>query len=244
MRPTLLALGDSISCGEGVGIQLHRADTWVVQLGEALDYDVELLARPGARVHDVHAEQVPVALTRPAALATVLVGLNDVIRRGFDEAAVHAELREIVARLLVVSPTVLLVRLHDPTGLLPLPGRLRRHFQQRVRAINHGIDLAAGPGVHVVDLADVAVLQRRGAWAVDRLHPGPVGHHAIASAATGTLRDAGFDVATPALGPSISYGPSRRAEGRWLVRHGAPWLARHLREVAVPLAATMLRRTR
>ena len=43
--------------------------------------------------------------------------------------------------------------------------------------------------------------------------------------------------------PLVPRGPTRRAEGRWLVRHGMPWLARHLREVGAPLTAAIVGRS-
>lgn len=242
MKPTLLALGDSISCGEGVGIHLHRSQTWVAQLACALDADLELLARSGARVRDVRTEQLPIALQRPASLVTVLIGLNDVIRTGFDAAAVRADLHAVASALRAPGATLVLLRLHDPTLQLWLPKRLRRHFVERVRVINAALDDVRGDGIVVVDLARVGALRQRGAWAVDRLHPGPVGHQAIAAAATIALRDAGLAVPNPIPMPEVPKGPTRRAEGRWLVRHFMPYLARHLRHVGPPLARALVGR--
>jgi lysophospholipase L1-like esterase len=241
---TMIALGDSISCGEGVGIRLHTSQTWVARTAAALGCELELLARPGARVRDVRAEQVPAALALRPTLVTLLIGLNDVIRSGFDAATISADLDAAVGALRGPGRTVLLVRLYDPTLLLPLPRRLRGHFVERVRVINTAVDGLCGPGVVVTDLTRVGALRRRGAWAVDRLHPGPLGHHAIAVAATAALRDAGFAVpALPPL-PEVPNGPTRRAEGRWLVQHGVPWMARHLREVGAPLAGVVIGRGR
>jgi lysophospholipase L1-like esterase len=241
---TLLALGDSISCGEGVGVQLHRGDTWVARTAAALGFELELLARPGTRVHAVRSEQLPVAVRSAAPVVTLLIGLNDVIRSGFDADAVHADLVATVAQLRVPGRTVLVVRLHDPTLLLPLPRRLRRHFVRRVRTINAAVDAARGPGVAVLDLARIGALRRRGAWAVDRLHPGPVGHQAIAAGAVAVLSDAGFPVLAAPERPIVPPGPTRRAEGRWLVQHGMPYLARHLRELGAPLTGAVLGRSR
>ncbi|HZC70386.1 MAG TPA: hypothetical protein VE442_06825 [Jatrophihabitans sp.] len=134
------------------------------------------------------------------------------------------------------------MRLHDPTQLMLLPNRLRRHFVARVRVINAAIEALRGNGVVVVDLAQIGALRCRGAWAVDRLHPGPVGHQAIAAATTVALRDAGFPVPNPIAMPVVPTGPTRRAEGRWLVRHGMRYLARHLRHVGSPIARALVGR--
>jgi lysophospholipase L1-like esterase len=242
MSRVLLALGDSISCGEGVGVQLERGETWVGRLAAALGYELDLQARPGARVGDVRREQLVAAQGSDAGLVTVLVGLNDVIRGGFDAAAVQADLAALATELRAPGRTVLLMRLYDPTALLPLPRRLRLHLIGRVRAINAALDSAQGDGVWVVDLARIGALRRRGAWAVDRLHPGPAGHLAITAACADFLGERGFELCAAPARPLVPPGPTRRAEGRWLVRHGMPWLARHLREVGAPLTAAIVGR--
>jgi hypothetical protein len=71
-----------------------------------------------------------------------------------------------------------------------------------------------------------------------------VGNQAIAVAGTYALRDVGFVVRQPMANPLVPNGPTRRAEGRWLVQHGVPWLARHLREVGAPLAGVVVGRAR
>ncbi len=244
MRPRLLALGDSISCGEGVGVQVHPADTWVGLLADALGAELDLLARSGSRVRDVRAEQLPVALSRPAPLATLLIGLNDVIRAGFDPAAVRADLLAVAAGLRACDTTVVLVRLHDPTALLPLPGRLRRYFVKRAAVINDAVDAARGPGVLILDLARLTTLRRRGSWAVDRLHPGPAGHLAMATASAALLGENGFDVPHPPVGPARLGCPTKRAEARWVVRHGAPYVVRQLPKMAAPAAGSLVSRAR
>jgi lysophospholipase L1-like esterase len=239
---TLLALGDSISCGEGVGIQLHHKQTWVARLADALGYELELLAQPGAKVRDIRAEQLPPAMCSAARLVTVLLGLNDVIRSGFDETRVQDDIAAIAGSLRAPGRTVLLMRLYDPTLLLPLPQRLRRHFVTRVRIVNAAVDAARGDGVVVLDLSRVGALRRRGSWAVDRLHPGEVGHQAIAAACSDVLADAGLPVRAPLPRPLVPRGPTRRAEGRWLMQHGVPYLAKHLREVGAPLTGALVSR--
>jgi hypothetical protein len=43
----LFALGDSFSCGEGVGMRTPVADTWVGLLAAAMQLEVDRLAVPG-----------------------------------------------------------------------------------------------------------------------------------------------------------------------------------------------------
>jgi len=244
MTERMLALGDSISCGEGVGIHIDIAHTWVGLLADALGTELDLLARSGCRVADVRAEQLPVAVARPAPLAGLLVGLNDVIRAGFDPAAVRADLMSVVDGLRAADMTVLLVRLHAPTALVPLPAPIRSRLIERVSVINNAIDSARAPGVVILDMAEVPALRYRGGWAVDRLHPGPAGHLAMAAAATALLSESGFPSCAPLVCPAVLPGHTKRAEVRWLIRHGAPYLIRHVPKMALPIGAVIADRAR
>jgi lysophospholipase L1-like esterase len=244
MTLRLLALGDSVSCGEGVGVQLRPADTWVGLLAHALGAELDLLAQSGSRVRDVRADQLPAAMARPAPLACLLIGLNDVIRAGFDAATIRTDLLAIVAALRDADTTVVLARLHNPTTVLPLPARLRRFFTERVSIVNDAVDAARGPGVLVLDLARVTTLRHRGSWAVDRLHPGPAGHLAMATAGALLLAEHGFDVLRPPAMPAVTCRPTKRAEARWVILHGAPYVVRHLHKMAVPAAGAIAGRAR
>ena len=233
----VVSLGDSFSCGEGVGLRVELPLTWVGLLVAGLarrSPDWTPLAVAGARVRDVRRQQLPVAVALRPQLATVLVGLNDVVRAGFEPAAVREDLAQVVGQLGGTGCTVLLVRLHDPSALLPL-GPLRRGLSARVEVLHGAVDaLADQPGVHVVDLGAVARLADRDCWAVDRVHPSNVGHAVVAGAAAAVLERAGMGVRLPA--PAVPLAsPSALAQGRWLVAHGLPWAAANARSVALPL---------
>jgi lysophospholipase L1-like esterase len=235
---TLVAtLGDSFSCGEGVGLRTDLADTWGARVAAALDGSLVPLAAPGARIRDVRTGQLPRALWARPAVATVLAGLNDVIRSDFRPAAVQADLTAVVVRLRSAGVLVVLCRLHDPTRLLPLTPFLRRRVQDRVAVVNAAIDAAAcDPGVLAVDLAAVPQLGERRAWAVDRLHPSVFGQAAMATAAASALAVAGMTVRElPA--PVEAGAAGLLAEGRWFVRHAVPWLASHTRHVVLPVVS-------
>lgn len=233
----VVSLGDSFSCGEGVGLRVELDRTWVGLLvaglgGEVADWTP--LAVAGARVRDVRHRQLAAALALRPELATVLVGLNDVVRAGFAADDVRADLTEVVHALRERGCTVLLVRLHDPSALLPL-GPLRRGLSARVDVLHDAVDaLADRPGVHVVDLGAVSRLADRDCWAVDRIHPSTVGHAVVAEAAAAVLERAGLRVRLPAS-TAPAPPPSAAAQVRWLVAHGLPWVAANLRSVALPL---------
>ena len=245
----MVSLGDSFSCGQGVGLHLDLDRTWVGLLaaglgppglrppgqaspGPAVEWSP--LAVAGARVRDVRACQLPRALALAPQLATVLVGLNDVVRAGFVAADVARDLTAVVTALRDRGCLVLLVRLHDPAALLPLPP-LRRALTTRVAVVCGTVDaLAADPGVHVLDLGAVPRLRERACWAVDRVHPSAAGHRAMAVAAAAVLGRAGLSVRL-AADTTPDRAPSAAAQVLWLAAHGLPWTATHLREVALPL---------
>jgi len=252
----VVALGDSTSCGEGVGLGVPRDRTWPALLAGALPgAHLLLLATPGAKVRDLRSRQLPPAVERAPHLATVLVGLNDAGRGGFSADGFASDLLVVVEALRSSGADVLLGRLHDPTGLLPLlPGRLRQLVRTRIKIVNAAVDRAVqagrdaatgapdAPAVHLLDLGQIPALQLRRSWDVDRLHPSAAGHRAIAEAAAAVLRRAGRDVgpvrAEPA--PDAARGPA--AETWWALRHGLPWLIGRLQEATVPVPVGLVRR--
>lgn len=229
----LVALGDSTSCGQGVGLGVPAAATWPARLARLLPGTrLVSLAQPGARVRDLREHQLPVADGLGADLATVLVGLNDVARPGLDATLVGEHLRAVVDGLRASGTVVLLGRLHDPTALLPLPRSLADLVRARTAIVNAAVDACRGPGVHVLDLARVPRLASRRAWDLDRLHPNVAGHAVLAAAAASVLARAGVSVLAPPPVP-LPRAPSLREEGCWLLRHGLPYGVRRVPRLAV-----------
>lgn len=217
MSGRLQALGDSFTCGEGVGLRVPLDRTWPGRLAGAMRLEHRSLARPGARVRDVVAAQLPLA-TR-SDVSTLLVGLNDVARPGFEPDQVVLGLQAAVEQLAALSDVVLVGRLHDPVRVLRLPLPLRAVARRRLDIVNATVDAAAAScGAKVLDLDEVPELRRSGAWAVDRVHPGISGHAALARAAAALL-----GVALPVV--PVPRAPGLIAHYRWCARHGAPYLA-------------------
>jgi lysophospholipase L1-like esterase len=232
----LVALGDSFSCGVGVGVTVPGDRTWVGLLGTALGARVDLLAAPGLASREVLAEQVPRATRRPAAVATLLVGLNDVVQAAFDPIATRASVHDIIDALCAAHGVVLVARLHDAIARLPVSHRMHRRYAQRIAAVNRALDDAVGAHANAVpfDLAEIPALRARCAWAVDRVHPSRYGHQAIASAALAALRTHGW-ACPDDLGVALPPEPTAGLldEVVWFVGHGGPWLARRLPKVVL-----------
>lgn len=176
MTMRMVALGDSTSCGEGVGLRLPFEQTWPARLSAAAHADLLPLAIPGARLEDVWRDQLPVVRDTGADVVTLLVGLNDLSRSGFDRERFSTRLGELVAALRGTGALVLLGRLHDAARVLPLPPALRRTVRARTCAVNAAADACAGPRVRLLDLAALPALHHRRVWDVDRLHPNAAGH--------------------------------------------------------------------
>ena len=211
----LQALGDSFTCGDGVGVQVPLTATWAALLADGLGLRHRSLAVAGARVRDVVQVQLPQATE--AEVSTLLVGLNDVARGGFDIEAVRDGLSVSVDRLHELSDHVVLGRLHDPSQVLWMPLPLRRLVRRRQQQVNALVDEVSG--VTVVDLAAVPELQVPAGWAVDRVHPSAGGHRALARAAAAAL---GRDILDAV---ELPKPPSLTQRAVWSARHGAPYLA-------------------
>ncbi|HEX3612735.1 MAG TPA: GDSL-type esterase/lipase family protein [Sporichthyaceae bacterium] len=212
-----VSLGDSIASGEGVGLEVAPADTWAGLLAAAADAPFVPLARGGAPVAAVIRDQLPVALEHQPDLAYVCVGLNDLFRSGGATEQAPAAIAELVRELRQDGTRVVVTRLHDPTRILPFPGRLGRSIRAHVAAINECLDdFRSDAGVHLLDVAPLT--EQPECWAVDRMHPSAHGHRMLAAHAAAGL---GLRID---VGPAPA-APSAAAWWFWLARHGVPWLA-------------------
>ena len=246
-----VALGDSITVGLGDGISMGakgsagRADGvcsgrgWAAALAPCLGaagtpaVAFTNLATTGARVRDVRADQLPVALVARPHIASVLVGMNDVIRSDFDQGRVCADLAETVHVLRGAGATVLVARVHDPGVMLTIPCGLRRALLARITVLNETVEsLAAGDfGVLLLDLPSHPECYARTTWDVDRVHPGPRGHLLIARGFAELLAARDVPVRRlPELGPA-GRAPSTAAHLWWLFSRGLPWLVLRSRGV-------------
>jgi lysophospholipase L1-like esterase len=234
----LAALGDSVTCGEGVGLRIPFEKTWPSLLAEATGLTPHSLAVAGAQVRDVREKQLP-QMPR-CTVAGVLIGLNDVCRGGFDQAGFEAEMTAVVEGIQWRADHVMLATLPDPSRHLWVPQRVRRHVSKRLAAANEAI-VAAGataPSVQVLDVAALPDMQLRCAWSPDRVHPSPFGHIAIAAAAAdllGALPNNDLVVAPPAeRAPNVS-------QAWWLMRYGTGYLLRRGHTFARPVVEGLRR---
>ena len=186
------------------------------------------LAVRGKLVAAIRAEQLDTALALRPDIATVMGGLNDLMRPSVDVDAVAAELEAMLAALRASGAMVLTNTFPDPSTIAPLFRRLA----PRVAAYNVRIRAAAERhGALVVDFDRHGAGNDLRIWSPDRIHANPFGHSLIAAAFADTvgLPDcAHWTVPLPAGQP---LGRVRRIGGelRWLGRDVAPWALRRAR---------------
>ncbi len=196
---TLATLGDSTTVGIGDPAAEGGWRGFPPLLRAALDAPTLVnLARPGARMRAVLAEQVPLAVAARPEITVVFVGMNDTLRADFDPSTMAADGAAAIAGLRSVGSRVLLVRYHDHTRVFRLPAPLRRALQRRIAQLNAVTDdLARIDGVAVLDIDELPGAYDRSAWAVDRLHPSELGHRLLAKGFSGLIAGAGFAVPHP-----------------------------------------------
>ncbi|MEV8425168.1 SGNH/GDSL hydrolase family protein [Streptomyces niveus] len=239
------ALGDSLTAGVG-----DRVDGgwrgWAVLLAEALtpaggDGDpagrrpsgsaaapaFHNFATSGALTRDVRAVQTPAALAFAPDIASVVVGVNDTLRRSFDIASIARALDEVCAALTARGTVLLTACLPDPGVMLGLPAPLARPLARRQRAVNTLVHtLSARYGAVHLHAADPAWVADRSLWSADRLHPGERGHRMIAAQFHAMLTARGLTLGPPPPREPERPPPSRTEALLWLATAGAGWMVR------------------
>ncbi|MFF8575097.1 SGNH/GDSL hydrolase family protein [Streptomyces sp. CA-100214] len=246
-RLRFVALGDSLT--EGVGDPVgHGWRGWAALLATGLAEQPVLftnLARSGAQTVDVAERQLPAGLALRPDLVSVVVGVNDTLRRTFDLGAIAARLDTVYAACTGRGALLLTACLPDPGTMLGLPDALARPLARRQRAVNavvHALSDRYG-AVHL-HACEGGWTTDRSMWSVDRLHPGERGHRQLALRFHALLAERG--VATgPAPSPDNEFAaPTRAASLWWLATAGTGWVARRCTDLLpqlLTLAAGELR---
>ncbi|MCF2128761.1 SGNH/GDSL hydrolase family protein [Strepomyces sp. STD 3.1] len=246
-RLSFVALGDSLTEGVGDPVE-HGWRGWAALLATGLAEQPVLftnLARSGAQTVDVAERQLPAGLALHPDLVSVVVGVNDTLRRTFDLGAVAARLDTVYAACTGRGALLLTACLPDPGTMLGLPDALARPLARRQRAVNavvHALSDRYG-AVHL-HACEGGWTTDRSMWSVDRLHPGERGHRQLALRFHALLAERG--VATgPAPSPDNEFAAPTRAAGLWwLATAGTGWVARRCTDLLpqlLTLAAGELR---
>ncbi|MEU2671668.1 SGNH/GDSL hydrolase family protein [Streptomyces sp. NPDC007164] len=229
-----VALGDSQTEGLGDGDDTVGLRGFADRLAEhlaAVDPGLRYanLAVRGRVAGQVRAEQLAPALALRPDLATVVSGVNDLLRPRFDAAEVAGHMEEMFAALTSAGARVVTLTFPDVGKIAPLA----RPVRSRVFDLNTRIRAAAARhGVAVAETGRAAVATDPRLWSADRLHASPLGHERIAAALAEAIHLPGSDDAWTLPLPPRTV-PTRRqaaaAELRWAAAFLGPWLGRRLR---------------
>jgi lysophospholipase L1-like esterase len=209
-RLGLVALGDSITVGEGSMMLGITPLSWAQWLARALDLPFTSYAANGAAVGDVLQAQLP-RVRADYDVAVLYAGVNDVRDVSFDLAAYERDLDAIVAGLASRAARLLMLTLPEDLGR-PTSAPKPAHANELVRRV------AAHYGADVADLSDF------GGWTnvlPDVVHPTARGQLEIADRAARAL---GVPLRPSALvadqrAPDLRYAPAHaRGLARDLVR--------------------------
>src|SRR3954454_16195318 len=226
-----VALGDSTTEGlmdplpDGSGFR-----GWADRLAEMLaaaepDLLYANLAVRGKLARQVRETHLEPALALRPDLVSVLAGLNDMLRRNVDVAAVIGELDGMVARLRGARADVLLFTLPAPVPLNPLA----KPAAARVARLNDAIrEISARRGTFLVELDRHAVSADHRLWSEDRLHDTAEGHRRTTAAAAHAIGLPDTDMSWTATFPSPLGRRSRRSHAGWFGRYFTPWLIRRV----------------
>lgn len=229
-----VALGDSQTEGIGDGEEDTGYRGWADRLAERLavinpDLRYANLAVRGRLAAQVRSEQLGPALELRPDLATVMAGMNDLIRPGFDAEAVAGCLAEMFEALTAAGAHVVTVTYPNIGRIAPLA----RPLMPRVLEFNDRIRVAAARyDVTLLDTFPHAVTTDSRMWSVDRLHASPRGHARIAAAMAHALNLPGSDNSwTLPFPPQRPRAPWQAAatELRWLATFAGAWVYRRLR---------------
>jgi lysophospholipase L1-like esterase len=224
----IVTLGDSITLGVGDPVPGGGWRGWACHLATGLPKpELHNLAANGAQAKHVERDQLPSALLLRPHVATVVVGINDTLRAGFDPVRTGQAAARTVAALTARGATVLTMRLPDPAQMFGLPSALAKPLSRRMRAVNAELDrIAAHYGtLHWDASTDEETYDRRN-WSVDRLHPNERGHRLIACRLWDRLAEAGFPVASRPGTEPAGTPPTRRDDARWMATKGTSWVLR------------------
>ena len=209
-RKGLIALGDSITVGEGSMALGITPLSWAQWLAKALDLPYTSYAFNGATTAEVLREQLP-RVRFEYDLATLYVGVNDVRSPSFDPAAYERDLDAVAAALAGRSARLLMLTLPEDLGRpssAPKPGAANAAVRR----------VAAAHGAVVAELADF------GGWTLvqpDVVHPTPLGQVEMADRAAralgSTMRPS--DLVRDRRAHDVRYAPAHaRAVARYLAR--------------------------
>jgi lysophospholipase L1-like esterase len=221
---TFAVLGDSAASGIGDADVNGVNRGWAYYLTQSFHHPIVYwnLARPGAKSLEVLEFQLPNALLCKPDIAAVIVGGNDALRNGFSPSKLHENLQQTISQLTALGTHVILLQLHDPTRIVPLPGLLARVLRRRINAVNRVTQsLAHEFGADVLQTRRINNIYDRKVWHVDRMHPSKFGHQLLAKHFREILLQKDWSIAPIQIEGVKEI--SKVQSVKWMLRNGTPW---------------------
>ncbi|CAN2186445.1 TesA Lysophospholipase L1 and related esterases [Candidatus Nanopelagicaceae bacterium] len=221
---TFAIIGDSAASGVGDSDSLGNYFGWGYHLAQAFTEPLIYInaSRPGAQSKEVLHEQLPKILIHNPELVAVIVGGNDLLRNGFSPQVFEENLNNTLAHIEKMGATSMLLELHDPTQIVPMPRLVARVCRRRVNAVNRSTrKLARRYSSVLLETRSLDGIYQREKWHVDRMHPSKLGHQFIADNFAHLLRKRGFEIGNVQF--SSSNNRSRKDSIIWLLKNGTPW---------------------
>ena len=219
-----IVIGDSAASGVGDSDSEGNYFGWGFHLAQAFKEPINYsnFARPGAQSREVRQIQLPRIIGENPDLVAVIVGGNDLLRNGFSPVEFEENLNFVLNEIESLGATSLLLELHDPTKLIPMPSLLRKVCTRRVELVNHITRrLAHRYGSILLETRSLPGIYERSKWHVDKMHPSRNGHQFIADVYAHLLRGRGYEVGHV----DFTQGNNRSQKDSilWMLRNGTPW---------------------
>ena len=221
---TFAILGDSAASGVGDSDKNGVTRGWGYYLAKHFQDPLVYvnLSRPGAQSAEVLEDQLPKALVFKPDIAAVIVGGNDALRNGFDPSKLHQNLRETISELKKSGAEVLLLQLHDPTRIVPLPKLLAQVLSRRVNAVNQVIHSVGREfNAQILLTRSIQDIYERKVWHIDRMHPSKYGHQIMATHFREILLRRNWKIDPIAI--EETPVTSKKSSIIWMLRNGTPW---------------------
>jgi lysophospholipase L1-like esterase len=221
---TFAILGDSAASGVGDSDKNGITRGWGYYLAKHFQDPLVYinLSRPGAQSAEVLEDQLPKALMFKPDIAAVIVGGNDALRNGFDPNKLHQNLRATISELKKSGAEVLLLQLHDPTQIVPLPRLLARVLSRRINAVNRVIHSVGREfNAQILLTRSIQDIYERKVWHVDRMHPSKYGHQLMATHFREILLRRNWRIEPIAI--EETPVTSKKSKMLWMLKNGTPW---------------------
>ncbi len=220
---TFVILGDSAAAGTGDADKNGVLRGWGYYLAQHFNQPLVYanLSRPGAQSTEVVVDQLPKALILEPTLTAVIVGGNDALRNGFSPQLLRENLRQTLMQLREIGSEIILLQLHEPTKIAPLPKTLGTVLNRRINSVNAVVRaVGAEFGAHILAVRDIPHVYDKNRWHVDRMHPSKHGHQILAQNFRDILSPR-WDIAPVHIDPVTTR--AKRDSLLWMLRHATPW---------------------